>query len=126
MAAEQLASVLQHLRQLVGPDGLTPVSDQELLQRFSTQRDQSAFAALFRRHGPMVWRVCRSTLARTEDAEDAFQATFLVLAQKAGAYPWRPSVAGWLYEVAHRLARKTQAQAARRSLRDVPVRRAEA
>ena len=79
-----------------------PVSDNELLRRFAQQRDEAAFTALVRRHGAMVYHVCRHALGNSHDAEDAFQATFLVLATRAGAGPWRDSLAGWLHETARR------------------------
>jgi erythromycin esterase len=92
--------------------------DSELLRRFAAERDQAAFAALVQRHGPMVLCVCRRVLGSWNDAEDAFLATFLVLARKAGTSAWRHSVANWLHEVAYRLARKAQAQAAGRAARE--------
>jgi RNA polymerase sigma factor (sigma-70 family) len=97
------------------PDG---PSDRELLGRFAAGRDGAAFEAVLRRHGPMVLRACRRMLDRREDAEDVFQATFLVLARKAGAVAWRESVGTWLYEVAHRLARDVRRQQARRHARE--------
>lgn len=94
--------------------GLGPsTSDGELLLRFVEQQDQSAFETLVRRHGPMVLRVCQRILPRREDAEDAFQATFIVLARKARSV--RPeAVASWLYGVAYRIALKGRTAAARR------------
>jgi RNA polymerase sigma factor (sigma-70 family) len=114
MTSAQAGLVLQHIRRLAGacPAGQPP--DAQLLERFTARRDEAAFAALVRRHGPMVLNVCRSILRHEQDAEDAFQATFLVLARKAGAIRQPEAVAGWLYEVAHRAAVKAQADAARR------------
>src|SRR5262245_19618981 len=83
-----------------------PVSDRELLERFAAHRDQRAFEALVARHGGLVMGVARRVLGREADAEDAFQATFLLLAKKAGAVAWRDCVAGWLYRTAHQLARR--------------------
>src|SRR5262249_43115396 len=82
---------------------------------FVTRRDEAAFTALVRRHGPMVLGVCQRVLSHRQDAEDACQATFLVLARKATSPRWHDSVASWLYEVAYHLALKARAAAARRS-----------
>jgi RNA polymerase sigma factor (sigma-70 family) len=114
MTGAQAGLVLQHIRRLDAAPGAVQLSDAQLLERFTTRRDETAFAALVRRHGPMVLNVCRSVLRHEQDAEDAFQATFLVLARKADAIRQRAAVAGWLYEVAHHVAAKARADAARR------------
>jgi RNA polymerase sigma factor (sigma-70 family) len=88
--------------------------DEELLGRFARDHDQEAFAALVRRHGPMVFGVCLRILREAHDAEDAFQATFLVLARQAGPVGRPGSLAYWLYGVACRIARNARARAARR------------
>jgi len=93
------------------------LTDGQLLERFVAGRDESAeagFAALIERHGPMVLRVCRQILGDAHDAEDAFQATFLVLARRAGSVRKRESLASWLYGIAHRVARRSQADSSRR------------
>ena len=108
---------LEPLRTLFGSGTFAGATDAQLLERFNGRRDddaEAAFAALVSRHGPMVKRVCRSLLADPHDAEDAFQATFLVLARKAGTIR-RPELLGnWLYGTAHRTARTLKTRAARR------------
>jgi C-terminal peptidase prc len=113
MSEGQLHVVVRHLRRLAG-EGAAEPTDRELLTRFASRRDQAAFAALVERHGPMVLGVCRRALHQEQDAEDAFQATFLVLARKASSTRWRDSVHNWLYEVASRLAAESRTRAARR------------
>jgi RNA polymerase sigma factor (sigma-70 family) len=88
-------------------------SDRELLDRFARHQDGAAFGALVHRHGPMVLGVCRRALGHAQDAEDAFQATFLVLVRKARALGRPELLAGWLYGVAYRIARKARARALR-------------
>jgi RNA polymerase sigma factor (sigma-70 family) len=110
MSTPQAATLLRHLRQLVAGRGDDPHSDRELLRRFAAQRDEAAFATLVRRHGPMVLGVCRRILRQAQDAEDAFQVTFLVLFRKAGSPFWRDSVGGWLHRVAARIALRLRAR----------------
>jgi RNA polymerase sigma factor (sigma-70 family) len=118
MTRAQSGLVLEHVRRLAGSRGAAEPGDRQLVERFAACRDEVAFATLVRRHGPMVLAVCRSVLRQEQDAEDAFQATFLVLARKAGSIRRPEAVAGWLYEVAHRLAAKAQADTARRRARE--------
>jgi RNA polymerase sigma factor (sigma-70 family) len=113
MAHEGDGTILQFLRQLM-PSGGGPSADGDLLARFVAGRDPAAFEALVRRHGPMVWGVCLRMLADPTDAEDAFQATFLVLARRAGAVGRRELLANWLYGVARRAALKARGRRARR------------
>src|SRR4051794_26180955 len=105
MHAPALPPVLDQLRRAARPPADVP--DGELLTRFVRHRDEGAFAALVRRHGPMVLAVCRRTLGH-HDAEDACQTTFLILARKAGGLGGRASVAGWLCGVARNVARKAR------------------
>src|SRR5947209_1903847 len=114
MSSAQVGAVLQHIRKLAAVRKDLELPDHQLLDRFAQHRDEAAFAALLRRHGPMVLGVCRSVLHDLHDAEDAFQAAFLVLAQKAGSIQRREAVSGWLYRVAHRAAVRARANAARR------------
>src|SRR5262245_9890737 len=111
---KQLDCVLDHVHKLIGTRRETDISDGELLDRFVTRHDNGAFETLVRRHGPMVLRTCRKAVGNGHDAEDAFQATFLVLARKAASIRNRGSVGGWLYEVAYHLAIRARADAARR------------
>jgi RNA polymerase sigma factor (sigma-70 family) len=113
MGRGQIGGVLHYLRGLFRAPAATQ-TDRELLHAFAGRRDETAFAALVERHGPLVWGVCRRLLRDEQDAEDAFQATFLVLAKKADSIPWREDAGNWLYAVALRVARKARARAARR------------
>jgi len=114
MAKEPLGSVLHYIRQIVGTPASQELTDQELLESFAACRDEAAFAILVQRHGPLVWGVCRRVLHQVQDAEDAFQATFLVLARKAGRIRWQADVANWLYAVALRTALKAKSETNRR------------
>jgi RNA polymerase sigma factor (sigma-70 family) len=113
MATDPLRTALHHLRRTLGAAD-AGVSDGELLQRFVADRDEAAFELLVRRHERLVLGVCRRVLHDPHDAEDAFQATFLVLARKAAGISARDSVAGWLYRVAYRVALRARAGAAGR------------
>ena len=112
MPTSPLNVVIQHLRANSGPDG-GGMTDGELLARFLSNRDDNALAALVRRHAPMVWGVCCRLLHSHHDAEDAFQAAFLVLVRKAADVP-RQAVANWLYGVARQTAVRLRAMAAKR------------
>jgi len=111
MAAATLERIVSLIRRASIIDGPT---DDELLSRFARQRDQDAFAEIVRRHGPMVLAVCRRILRQEQDAEDAFQATFMVLARKGDAITHCTSLAGWLYQVGYRIALRAKAQTVRR------------
>jgi RNA polymerase sigma factor (sigma-70 family) len=113
MARPQSELLLQHIRRLAGRDAAAG-SDVELLRRFLGDSDEAAFTALVQRHGSMVWQVCISALDQREDAEDVFQATFLVLARKAGSVRKQESLASWLHGVALNLARKVRGRNLRR------------
>src|SRR5262245_36166649 len=104
--------VLRQLRHLVIARDLRAVPDQQLLDEFTGGRDEGAFAALVRRHGPLVLGVCRRVLRQEQDAEDVFQATFLVLARKASDIDRRVPLGGWLYRVAYHMALKVRKRSA--------------
>jgi cytochrome c peroxidase len=118
MAKVQSSSLVQLIRRVVKDDRVRQLPDHLLLRRFCEQRDEAAFATLLYRHGPMVLGVCRSVLRNEADAEDAFQATFLILARKAGSIRKSASVGSWLHGVAHRAALKARAQSAAREKRE--------
>src|SRR5262245_50518585 len=104
MPQTQLRGVLQHILTLVGTGGGGELDDAQLLRRFVTDRDEAAFATLVRRHGKLVWNICWQVLHHEQDVEDAFQATFLVLAGQASSIRQGNTVPSWLYRVAHRTA----------------------
>jgi RNA polymerase sigma factor (sigma-70 family) len=122
--AEPANPLIRHLRfrSFVEPARHETAADGQLLACWAADRDGHAFSALVWRYGPLVWRVCRNTLAHKEDSEDAFQATFLVLARKAGALQGRASLAGWIYETAFRVALNARKASARRLRRERNVR----
>jgi RNA polymerase sigma factor (sigma-70 family) len=118
MVQEQTDVVLRHIRRVLDSRALEEADDAQLLERFAGGRDEPAFTILVKRHGPMVFRVCRAVLGQTQDAEDAFQATFLVLVRKAFSIRKRESLASWLHGVAYRLAAKARTEEARRRARE--------
>ncbi len=116
MAAQRLRQVLRQLHSSV-----ETLSDAQLLSRFVAARDETAFAALVRRHGRMVMGVSRRILGHVQDAEDVFQATFLVLARQAHAVVRRETIGSWLYRVAYRTALDAKAVRARRRVKEGQV-----
>jgi RNA polymerase sigma factor (sigma-70 family) len=121
MSGPRLDALLRCVRQAVGPDSPAGPTDGELLRRFVADRDAAAFEALLRRHGPMVLGVCRRALRDAHRAEDAFQATFLVLVRRAGSIRRRESVGSWLHGVARRVAARAWALSERDSARGGPA-----
>src|SRR5262245_52262722 len=114
MAAPQAEAVLRHIHDLVATQHATTLRDSDLLEQFTHAHDETAFETLVRRHGPLVLGVCRRVLGNSHDAEDAFQATFLVLARKAASICNRASLSSWLYQVAYRVSLKGRAETATR------------
>src|SRR6516162_5923172 len=106
MPTTQFGIVVRHIHSLAAKERLPRQTDQELLEEFSAQRDEAAFAELISRHGPMVYRICRRVLNHDQDAEDAFQAVFLVLAHQSKSIRKRNALAEWLHGVAYRTAMK--------------------
>lgn len=117
MANAEMSTVLDYLQRL-GTGDVERLTDCQLLERFTEHEDQGAFGVLVRRHGALVLSVCWRLLRHAQDAEDAFQATFLVLARKSGSVNWRESVAGWLHEVACRVAAEARGKTIRRKTRE--------
>src|SRR5215813_11207063 len=121
MATGPMNEVVQRLRRTVlQPDG-AGLTDGQLLSRYIEVRDEDAFAALVERHGPMVWGVCRRLLPTTHDAEDAYQATFLVLIRRAASVWPREQLGSWLHGVAYLTARHARKLALRRLVREKPL-----
>ncbi len=119
MSRSALAAGVRHLRAQLTCQERSEESDEHLLHDFATHHDDTAFAVIVRRHGPMVMQVCKRVLGQEQDAEDAFQATFLVLASKPDALRRKSSLASWLYGTAYRIARKSKQSAERRRKHEV-------
>jgi RNA polymerase sigma factor (sigma-70 family) len=114
MPSIRLDAVVHYARCLAAAQGIGALSDQQLLERFIQCRDEAAFEVLVWRHGSLVFGACRRILGQRQDAEDAFQATFMALARKAGSIAKRSSIGGWLFQVACRLSFRIQRQRRRR------------
>jgi RNA polymerase sigma factor (sigma-70 family) len=118
MPGSQLEGVIRHIRKVARQGEDAQAADAELLERFIAHRDQRAFELLVHRHGPMVLGVCQRVLLNGADAEDAFQATFLVLVRKATSIIPRTQVGNWLHGVAHKTALKAKAMNRRRRVKE--------
>src|SRR5271154_509950 len=104
MVNKQLQNLLSYLHRLENPLAEDAWTDGQILDRFVAHQEEAAFRVLLQRHGPMVLAVCRRILQDAHAAEDAFQATFLVLARKAGTIRQETALGSWLYRVAFRIA----------------------
>jgi RNA polymerase sigma factor (sigma-70 family) len=118
MMSGQLGKIQDDFRRLWDAGTVSGLPDAQLLKRFAAHRDDLAFAALVARHGPLVWAVCRSILRDSHDVEDAFQATFLILARKSRSLWVGDSLCRWLYRVSYRVAQQARAQRDRRRGRE--------
>jgi RNA polymerase sigma factor (sigma-70 family) len=118
MATNPMSEFIQHVRRAALLRDGAGLTDEELLKDFLSRREEAALGALVRRHGPLVWGVCRRVLRSYHDAEDAFQATFLVLVRKAASIAAPELLANWLYRVAYQTALNARATAARRKERE--------
>src|SRR5262249_22519685 len=114
MANGQLRTVIHQLRRLVGGRSGCTLTDAQLLEEYIIPRDEAALEILVWRHGTMVLNLCQRVLHDTHEAEDAFQATFLVFARKAGSIGKREAIGSWLYKVAYRIALRLRAKAVKR------------
>jgi RNA polymerase sigma factor (sigma-70 family) len=122
MATRQVSAAFDRLRMTLGAEEEAALPDAQLLENFIAQRDDASFQTLVRRHGRMVMGVCLRVTRNQQDAEDAFQATFLVLVRKAASLASRELLASWLYRVAHNTALKANAATAKRTFRERQVR----
>jgi RNA polymerase sigma factor (sigma-70 family) len=122
MATTQLGTLMRHIKELAAGRAGRHTTDRQLLDDFVSRRDDGAFAGLVECHGPMVLGVCRRVLRHEQDAEDAFQATFLVLARHAESIRRREALASWLYGVAYRTALKAKRDATRRRIHEARLR----
>lgn len=114
-------STVRDLQTLFSVGAVGGLADEELLERFIARGEEAVFEAIIHRHGPMVWGVCRRVLRDHHDAEDAFQATFLVLARKAPSVSPREMLPNWLYGVAYRTSRKAGTLSLKRRRREIPT-----
>src|SRR5262249_33119208 len=114
MATANVSDFLRRLTRGMVAETLADQSDRQLVEQFLDGHDEAVFEAIVRRHGAMVYRACWRVLQHHQDAEDAFQATFLVLAQRLRTVRKHASLASWLHGVAHRVALKAKAEAATR------------
>jgi RNA polymerase sigma factor (sigma-70 family) len=120
MRDQGLNSVLRSIRRVAASQSTGTLSDSDLLGRFILNRDEAAFESLVWRHAKMVWNICCRVLRHPQDAEDAFQATFLILVRRARSIQRKEALAGWLYKVAYRVALERKTLTAKRSFLPLP------
>src|SRR5579872_4081314 len=118
MKENAASRAIRYLRRVTLRQDGAGLTDGELMEQYVTRRDEAAFEALVHRHGPMVLGVCRRILRNEADAEDAFQATFLVFVRKATSIRSRGTVSNWLYGVAHNTALKANAMNRKRRMKE--------
>ena len=118
MTIPKLLAVLRHVRRVADAEVARDLTDAALLDRFVGRRDEAAFMLLVERYGPLVMGVCKRQLDEVHDAEDAFQATFLVLVRKAASIRKRTALGSWLHGVAARVASKARAQTRLRATKE--------
>jgi RNA polymerase sigma factor (sigma-70 family) len=121
MPREQPVAILDPLRRLITRQSGSALSDAQLLENFVSRRDEASFEVLVWRHGAMVLALCKRILRDSHEAEDAFQATFLVFVRKAGSIGRGEVLAAWLYKVAYRIAIRLRAAAAKRTASNEPT-----
>jgi RNA polymerase sigma factor (sigma-70 family) len=126
MSSVQTNTLLRHVRKIAANHHGGEMPDRELLELFLARHDEKAYTALLRRHGPMVMAVCRSIVGDWHLAEDAFQATFLLLAKKALSIRKREAVGSWLHGVARHVAMKARSTAAKHKVSDENTERSQA
>src|SRR5947209_6814088 len=106
MAQSSFGDILRHIHRMCAAQGTCDLTDRQLVERYLASQDESAITFLVRRHGPMVFGVCRRLLGDCHEAEDVFQATFLVLVRRISSIRRLESLASWLYGVAQRVAKR--------------------
>src|SRR5690242_7532424 len=116
MALSPIGVLLRQVSQLASSELGRTVPDAQLLERYLHDRDEAAFELLVWRHGGLVWNVCRRLLRDNQEAEDAFQATFLTFVRKARSISKREAIGSWLYKVAYRIALRLRAKSDRKTL----------
>ena len=120
MKTSSARMIIGYIRQTVRPS-VADLTDGQLLRQYLERRDEDAFAVLVRRHGPMVLAVCRRLLGHAQDAEDAFQATFVILARKGHRITVQQTISGWLHGVAYRVAQDVRRRTIRRKAKEQQV-----